>query len=241
MGARGLESRNERLNDALCLGRESPKLLQARLPHARLLSAKHYIAGVVYLGWKELILHPSGKRYEATLAVRRIKGPVENEFAFGKRQPDVKHCLGGNHDLVLVSYIEALDGEQRPIPSLMWLGLSHKAGRIITGTGAGNLLPNGTFEFREIANDGKIAAGGVGSTSMSASGNQMVERRSEIMDRIADDQRNIGRQGSAVADPIAVRLRHWVDFWPGQIGIAVEKAPEIGLEISDVAFRPLQL
>lgn len=235
------ERRDEALDDALRRLREGVKLSNARLSSPRAVTRKDYLRGVGYVGWKEFFLQPGGKRYEATFAVRRLEGAFDEEFSISKRDARVLHCLGGEHDLVLVRYIEAVDSIEGPIPSAMWLGLSHEACGFLTGAWAGQLLSDRLLEFREVANDREVATCGISAVGNRTSGDEVIERRSKIVNGVSNDEGNLGRERSPHPNLVSVKLRHWVNFGPGEVQMAVHKFVSGALESSGVAFRALKL
>lgn len=235
------ECRRKEIDDALRVYDEGRKLSNARLSSPRLLGSKDYLAGVAYLRWQEMLFHPSGHRYEASLVARRTERLSNGKRDVFEDDADIHHVLRGDDDLVFVGNVEAMDSKQRRIPSLIGLRFTRQIGSQRSCAGTDDFLLNCRFQMSPVTNDRKIASSGIPSVCGRTGGYEMIEGRSEVMGCVPDSEGKFFGQRPSASDHVTISLRHWIELGRGEVGIAVEELGGSSVQIRNVGFCPVKL
>jgi len=233
--------RIERLEDTKNKLRQLMQRWDNRLLFKHLPFIKQYLDGRLSIVLNlECTLAPN----ERDPICRAGHGRKRHRLAAVVEHPDARRAQQGkdrDEKLVFVDVVEFVKGPEGVIPSLVWLyaiedGISDVGGDALYLT-----LSNGICQVISGFVKREMDVGGISATSADQFGSHEVERSPQIVDRISNDERNLGRHRmlALIAEDMVANLTIEVrrDF----VGVWARDGSQTSLQILDVALGPIDL
>lgn len=222
--------------------REMHERGNAFLAPKRAVTREDYLAGEAYLRWGGKLV-ASGRGYELLFVAKAIVGAGDIDVwpvvPTASGQPN-KHEAGDGHNKAVFIYkVEIMDCTQGLVPSWVRLQVTHDLHD--DGASFPNILFEPFFKVVRSPYEGEVGVVNRLSARGSDGRDEIVERRSQIMDRIADDKRQFSGDGAVLLDVETETLSLEVQLLPDSVWIATKELGDFRFKVSDMAICPLDL
>lgn len=203
---------------------------------------KDYLDGQAYLEWNSAF-PVRGVWHKAFFVTKKIDPILDDDFGLVRaRDVAVTKVTCTCHDQnspVFVDQVQLVKVDQSVCPSWIWFQITNN---LLGGfTGFPNFVFNPLSEIEPVGRGRKARIIGRASVGDGTCRNEVVQGCPEVVDRIADDDRDFCWQwlGKRYVEPMLARTK--VTFMPNAVRVLAEVAENEVVKFGDVRLRALQL
>ena len=217
--------------------------------------AERYVKGELELGVFFDLFDRAGNRKEFGAVFNRFPAALRRQGKYGHFKRPIFEPFGWNdgeniclHEarpyrndfVVFIHDVEFAENPERFAPTLIRLEPAYKLLGLLAGSLYGTLEVAGELSST-CADREASAVSHLHAVRYNTLAYEMVERRSQVMDNIPDDQRNLAWDGFVDFEPEDVIASFRIILSNDSIWISRTICPEFGIEIGKMMFGPLDL
>lgn len=237
--AESLLKLSDNIRDGL---REIVERGNARFAPKRAVTRKDYLTGKAHISWG-VSLVASGRRYELSFLVKAVEGAGDIDawppIPEAGGDSDLHRTGDGNDQAVFIYEVQIMDCAQGRVPSWVRVQVSHDLHSDWTG------FPDILFQpfFQIVSGPGKREMSVFDCLSLRARNgrDEVIQSGSQIVDGVANNERELSRSGSPLRDVVAVSLCFEIRLLPDSVWVAAKEMGGLAFQVRDVAIRPLDL